>query len=214
MKESTRKVIPGIVIVLLICIAVAVAVYLFTPIGTGRISLSDRQVESLCSAFAGYSESEEGENIETTCQAAVKIFGVAANGELRTIYGYVSQGEYLKHKDKAYEVSGGNWAFMVDVEIQGDDVKIVREYGDGVSSETTYDEMPFRYRFQISNYDAFDASGYCKLGKIADKKAKKELGVPVETKYTLSIDGDSFEIYDMDAEGNVDVIEKGKVKDL
>ena len=73
-----------------------------------------------------------------TNQTAVEIFGVDANGEYKTVYGYVSEGEYLKHKDKAYEVSGGNWPFMVDVEIQGDVVKVVKEYGDGVSSESQY----------------------------------------------------------------------------
>jgi len=36
----------------------------------------------------------------------------------------------------------------------------------------------------------------------------------VETQHTLSIDGDSFEIYDMDSDGNVDVNEKGKGEEL
>ena len=50
-----------------------------------------------------------------------------------------------------------NTQFMVDIEIQGDVVKVVKEYGDGVSSESTYEEMPPRYRFKASNYD----SGRC-----------------------------------------------------
>ena len=60
----------------------------------------------------------------------------------------------------------------------------------------------------------YDASGYCRLGKEADKKAETVLGVPVETKYTLSIDGKYYEIYEIDSEGNVDIQEKGRTDDL
>ena len=132
----------------------------------------------------------------------------------KTIFGYVSEGQYVKHKNKAYDISGGNYEFMADVTVNGNNVEIVKTYGDGVSSESTYEEMPFRYRFKISNYDPYDSNGYCKVAKEADKKAKKILGVPVETKYTLSIDGDKYEIYDIDTEGNVDTIETGEVDDL
>ena len=71
--------------------------------------------------------------------------------------------------------------------------------------------MPPRYRFKASNYD----SGRCyKLQKTADKKAEEALGVAVERKYTLSIEGEHFKIYDMDTEGNVEIMEEGNVADL
>lgn len=171
-------------ILVIFCIVTGAVLYLFSPIGTGNHSLNERQVESLCSAFAGKPDSEyDGQDV--TCQAAVKIFGTKTKGNLKTIYGYVSEGQYLKYRDKAYNISGGNFEFMADVSIHGEDVTIVKTYGDGVSSESTYEEMPFRYRFKLSHYEAFDSSGYCKLAKEADKKAEKVLGVPVETKYTL-----------------------------
>ena len=198
-------------ILVLIIILIGALIYLFAHVGTERSSLNDKQIESLCVAFAEEPGTDEGGDSEVTNQAAVEIFGVDANGEYKTVYGYVSEGEYLKHKDKAYEVSGGNWPFMVDVEIQGDVVKVVKEYGDGVSSESTYEEMPPRYRFKASNYD----SGRCyKLQKTADKKAEEALGVAVERKYTLSIEGEHFKIYDMDTEGNVEIMEEGNVADL
>lgn len=176
----------------IICIVTGTVLYLFSPVGTGNHSLNERQTESLCSAFAGEPESEyDGQDV--TCQAAVKIFGVTDRGSLKTIYGYVSGGEYLKYRNKAYNISGGNYEFMVDVSIHGDDVKIIKTYGDGVSSESTYEEMPFRYRFQLSHYDAYDSSGYCKIAKEADRKAENVLGVPIETKYTLQEAKKSFE---------------------
>lgn len=202
-----------IILAIIICVVAGAILYLFTPIGTGNHSLNERQIESLCTAIAGEPESEF-DSLDATCQAAVKIFGVKNNGDFKTIFGYVSEGQYVKHKDKAYDVSGGNYEFMADVTVNGDNVEIVKTYGDGVSSESTYEEMPFRYRFKISNYDAYDSNGYCKVAKEADKKAEKILGVPVETKYTLSIDGDKYEIYDIDTEGNMDIIETGNADDL
>ena len=205
-KMPVKKLIAALIIV-----SIGALIYLFAHVGTERSSLNDKQIKSLCVAFAEEPGTDEGGDPEVTNQTAVEIFGVDANGEYKTVYGYVSEGEYLKHKDKAYEVSGGNWPFMVDVEIQGDVVKVVKEYGDGVSSESTYEEMPPRYRFKASNYD----SGRCyKLQKTADKKAEEALGVAVERKYTLSIEGEHFKIYDIDTEGNVEIMEEGNVADL
>ncbi|MDO4834553.1 MAG: hypothetical protein Q4A40_05920 [Bacillota bacterium] len=209
--EVSRNLMITAVIAILV---IAAAVYIFTPVGTGRTSLSDEQIDSLCTEFAEETETMGIGGADpappATSQAAVKIFGVKDNESCKTIYGYVNYGEFISHGGKAYEVSGGCNAFMIDVKYGGNRTEIVKEYGNGVNSESTYEEMPLRYRLQLSEYD----NGRRRLTEELNRKVEQVLGVPVETEYTLSIDGDAYEIYDIDPEGNITTLEKGKARDL
>lgn len=198
------------IIVLLIIIVACITAYLFTPIGTGRNQLNSEQVDSLRAELSGKNDfvEEYYEKLPNTYQEAIKIFGVESHNDVKTVYGFVWDGYYIKIKDKAYCESGGSYEFMVDVKVDGNDVKIIKTYGDGVSSENTYAEMPWRYSFKISNYDPY------KLKKEVEEKVEAVLGVPVDKKYMLGTDGENYEIYHMDAVGNFTMKEEGKFSDL
>ena len=199
---------------LALCVIIGLSIYIISPIGTHKDYLTSAQVDHLCDCFAEQVSSKQFSDIENTCQAAVDIFGTKGKGEYTTVFGYVSAGEYLKHKDKAYDVSGFNEVFMVKIALDGNEVKIVKQYGDGVSTKSTLKEMPLKYRLMAKRYNAFDENGYCKVAKEADKKAEEALGVPVETGCSLSISGKEYEIFNIDTDGNIICFEKGKRKDF
>lgn len=197
----------GIIAVVLIVLLVLLIV---TPLGTGQKNLNDAQRESLCEAFTSSEELEYEEILPSANIAAVKIFGVDRNGDNAYVYGYVSYGEYVKFKGSLYDMSGGNYPFKVKIKYSGDDVAIVKEYGDGVTDEATIKEYPLRYKIKYLLYKPYDNSGYCKVKKQADKKAEEVLGAPIDTQYTLMIDGNKYEIYNYN--GDMEIIEKGTLQ--
>ena len=82
-----------IIIAAIVCVIAVAALYLFSPIGTGRDSLNDKQVESLCSYFGeSWFEKASDEaspdfwnDLDTTRQTAVRIIGTEDKGELKVL---------------------------------------------------------------------------------------------------------------------------------
>lgn len=208
MKKIIKYIIIGI------CILLIGTIYLFSSANTHQDALTEAQISSLCDYFASNVSPDKELKAEGTSQAAVKIFGTREKNEFTQVYGCVSSGYYVKHKDKAYDISGFNALFMVDLIKDNDSVKVVKEYGDGVSTQSTLKAMPFRYRLKSKHYNPHDANGYCKVQKDADKKAEQVLGVPVEKSGSISFSGNKYIIFDIDKDGNLIDLEEGKLEDF
>lgn len=207
MKKKGKRIIYIIVLIVLIAL---IALYM---VMTGSFTLNNAQKESLCQQISNSESSYGDEILPGTNQTAVEIFAVQSKGDKKTVYGYLDTGFYVNFKGNAYELSGGSFEFMYDIKADGDDVKILKTYGDGVSSQATYDAMPLPYRiiskFRAKAYDGGNGG----LRKEVHHKVEKALGVPVG-EYTLSIEGNEYEIFDFDKDGNLQVFDSGKLENV
>ena len=212
------KKIAGIItalILLITALGIGIYLYVFSPIGTGLEDLNEKQEQSLCEQFTLGEKQEERYGLPLIEAAAVKIYGVEKSDDTAYVYGYCSNGIYVKFRGKAYDISGGNGDFKVKIKYNGDNVEILESYGDGVTAKSTLEESPLRYKIKSRLYEPYDSEGHCKLKQDTDKKAEAELGVPVETEYNLTIDIENnyYQISTYNDEtGEVDYKEKGSLK--
>ena len=211
---SIKKLKENFVLVIIVALLAFIGLYIFSPIGTGQGDLNKAQRESLCKQFekADLSHIDEIPGLMQTNASAIKIFGVDREGDTADVYGYVSSGTYIKIKDKAYEESGGLYEFKIKIAYDGDDVKIIKRYGDGVSTESTLAEYTLRYKLKYNIY--YWCNFYRNLEEKANKKASKVLGVPVDDDNVLSIEGEDYEIFDFNENNEVVYLDKGKISDL
>lgn len=93
------------------------------------------------------------------------------------------------------------------IRYNGDNVEIVKSYGDGVSTESIMKELPLRYRIKAAVYEP---NGYYKLEKINNGQIEEQWDVLVETEYTMTIDGNHYEVYDITNDGDVIYKYKGE----
>lgn len=202
--------------VIIVVAAVVLIALMFTPLNISQYQLNAAQKQNLFNALAGTDsdDCEEGEFKNSAIVSSVDIFGISGFGKKKTVYGYIDYGLYVEAKGKGYEISGGLYEFMADVEIDGDTVSIIKEYGDGVSTMTTLKEMPLRYRCKWEIYTGLGMDQW--LLARTQGKVKDVLGVPADTVNTLSIDEDgTYMIYDWDNEKHEpDVKYQGKISEL
>lgn len=185
-----KKILVGVVVVM----AVAV-MWVVSPIGTGQNYLSEVQKYNLCEALAGdVSHEDYYDNLgfEVTATAAINVMGVQKNGDEFYVYGQEYDGEFVSFKGAAYETSGGCGDFMVKIRCNGDDVDLVKVYGDNVTTQATWDAMPLRYRLKAQLLSG--EYGYEILEQELYKKVEARLGVPVDSEYQIDITDDMIEV--------------------
>ncbi|MDO4976811.1 MAG: hypothetical protein Q4E53_06070 [Eubacteriales bacterium] len=186
---------------------------LFTPLNVSQFMLNSAQRDSLCEALSDTSW-EDHEFKNSTIVASIDIFGVSGLGKHKTVYGYFNDGFYIEAHEKGYDISGSLNEFMVDIEVDGDNISIIKEYGDGVTSAATIEKMPWRYRCKRYIYVSMglDQQLYART----KKKVKRKLGVPADMINTLSIneENSTYEIYDMNDNDEIIIQYSGKTSEL
>lgn len=189
---------------------------LFTPLNLSQFMLTPAQRQSLCESLVeldslGWGEAEFK---NSAVISSMKIFGISGMGKHKTVYGYLYDGLYVEVQEKGYDVSGSLAEFMVDIEVDGDEVSIIKKYGDNVSTASTLEEMPLRYRCKWQIYVGLELDQ--QLLNKANRRVKKTLGVPADTVNTLSIDDENgtYEIYDIKQDGKINVVYSGKIDEL
>lgn len=188
-----KKILIGAVAVLALA-----AVWVLSPIATGQNYLNENQKASLCDTFAGAVDAGEMEfyksiGAEAATAAAIDVLGVQKNGDGFYVYGYESDGEYVNFKGEAYNTSGGRGEFMVEIYCDGDDVEVVEVFGDGVTTQATWEAMPLRYRLKAQLFSG--EFGYGMLEKELHQKIETKLGVPVNDEYHFSAEGGIIEVF-------------------
>lgn len=205
-----------IIKVIIVVAAALLITFMLAPLNISQYQLNAAQRQSLCNALADTDPEDwgEGEFKNSAVVASVDIFGISGSGKKKTVYGYSNDGLYVEAKGKGYEISGGLHEFMADIEIDGDTVSIIKEYGDGVSTMSTLEEMPLRYRCKWEIYTGLGMDQW--LLARTQEKVKDVLGVPADTVNTLSIDEDgTYMIYDWDDQKHEpDVKYQGKISEL
>lgn len=179
---------------------------LFTPLNISQFRLNALQRQNLCEALADDFEWEDREFINSAVASSLDIFGISGFGNKMTVYAYLSEGLYIEAKGKGYEISGGLSEIMADIKVKGDNVEIVKKYGDGVSTMETLSEMPLRYRCKWGIYTSLNLEQVLHLR--TNGIAEEKLGVPVDSQNTLSIDQERgiYMIYDWDIVKNEEIV--------
>lgn len=203
--------------IIIAVIAIIILLMLFTPLNISQYQLNAAQRQSLCDALVDTDPDDwgDGKFRNSAVLASVDIFGISGFGKNKTVYGYLDEGLYVEANGKGYDISGGLFEFMVDIETDGDKVSIIKEYGDGVSTMTTLKEMPLLYRCKWEVYVGMGMDQW--LRARTQKRVKDILGVPADTINTLSIDEEegTYMIYDWNNEKNEpDVKYQGKITEL
>ena len=202
---------------IILIVAIVILLLMFTPLNISQYQLNATQRQNLCNALADISQDDwgDGEFKNSAVIASVDVFGISGFGKKKTVYGYLDEGLYVEANDRGYDIGGGLFEFMIDIEIDGDTVSIIKEYGDGVSTMTILKEMPLRYRCKWKVYVGMGMDQL--LRARTQKKVKDVLGVPADTLNTLSIDEDegTYMIYDWNNEKNEPVVKyQGKLAEL
>lgn len=196
-------------------VLVGLFIYFFAPIEAG--GFNRMQMDSLSKEFVRIEKYEplEFPKATNTQQATVKILEISKNkGNIKTLYGYFFGGNYVKIHDIAYCDSGSSGPFMVDVKETKTELKIIKVYGDGFSSQSVLKAAPFRIRQKLISFPAFDQNGQNILSKKNGIKVKEVLGVPENPDLHVERKGDKYYVKSTDDKGNSKVIRSGNVKDL
>ena len=160
----------------------------------------------------GYDDETEMKELgfETTDQLVLKVFGSeeVEDGVIR-VYGYEYDSQFVNFKGKAYDLRGGLGPVVVDVKKDGDNIKIVKLYGDKATTDEEYEMMPEDYRKRAQN---FEGKASDTLSPDMNSRVEKALGVQVDEQYDLRIDGDKYQIYEYT--DDVNVIDEGKLSDV
>jgi len=196
--------------VIVLCIAVLV-ISTFVLYGCNRTTdLTAEQIESLCEQLAEVDDSYV-ELVPTKAAAAIHVYGVERNGDIGYVYCYTSDGTYVKVKNKAYMISGGNGPEILSVEFDDDDVLLLERMG-SVSSLETLKNFPLKFRLKNWFYVADTSSGYCKLTLEEAEKIEEAWNVEVELEYCIDIFEDgTYEVWNWVDDGPV-TIETGKIE--
>lgn len=201
---------------ILLIVATVILILMFTPLNISQYQLNSAQRQNLCNALIDISPDDLGDRKfkNSAVVASVDVFGISGFGKRKTVYGYLDEGFYVEANGKGYDISGGIFEFVVDIETDGDAVSIIKEYGDGVSTMSTLKEMPLRYRCKWEVYVGLGMDQL--LRERTQKKVKTILGVPADTRNTLSIEEDgTYIIYDWNNEKNEpDIKYRGKISEL
>ena len=174
--------------------------YIFTSAFTSQDLLSDEQMSSLKEILKN-SKCDDVDiyNLPHFCDDDLDIFGMRKNGDLIDIYGVYSSAFVVKFKGYAYVISGGSGYTYLQISLNNDKVKIVNE--ESVSDKRTLSYFPFRYRLKAKFYDV---EGVWPKFK---KKIESRYRVVFDDEWTLSIDGNNYELFTFK---NNDIVYKEK----
>ncbi len=205
MVGSKKKwIVIGIAVVSVIIIGIVIFACTETTGGLSEAQISSLETE-LLKEYQAEAAVFERDNFRGTYQLDLHVLGTdKIDGGLR-VYGYESCGYFIDFRGKAYEDSAGSGPIVCDIETNGDDVKIIKRYGDGISIDEEMEMMPFLAKVRMRDIDTDDERRDSGLYE----KVENELGVPVEKEYTLSIEGDKYEIYDWDTD--LVIIDEGEL---
>ncbi len=200
--SKNKWIVIGIAVISVIVIGIVIYACTETTGGLSEAQISNLETELLKEYRT---EDFEEYNFRGTQQLDLNVFGTEKiDGGLR-LYGYESFGYFIDFRGKAYEESGGRGPVVCDIEIDGDDVTVIKRYGEGVTEDVEKEMMPFLAKVRMRDIDTDDERRDSGLYE----KVENELGVPVEKEYTLSIEGDKYEIYDWDTD--LVIIDEGEL---
>lgn len=158
--------------------------------------------------------------------ADAEILGLDNEGDKGTAYVYLDCSEFVKLKDKTYEMSGSAGEAIVRFTYTEDGPVLdeVEWSADGSDHDKWIEEnFPEEYYKEWKAYDANDENGKPKLAAGIYEKVEKAMGAPVEQENLLNIDTDkgTYEIVKVIESGegedysfDTETIENGKLSDL
>lgn len=188
-------------LIIIAAVLLLAALWVLSPIGTGQNYLTENQKASLCDALAVEVDAGEAAfyksiGAEAATAAVIDILGVQKTGNEFYVYGHENYGEFVSFKGEAYETSGGNGVFMVKIRCDGDDVEIAETFGDGVSTQATWEAMPLRYNLKAQLFNPYTSGiGNDVMRQELHRKIESKLGVPVNDEYVFSAEGGMIEVF-------------------
>lgn len=192
------------ILVLILIIGIPIYIYLFTDIGTGKSILSDSDMETLKeelnNKYYNYGSSGEISKLPYEIANEYEIYGIIKNNNAYYIYGYASTQVMVNFKGKAY-VSSGKWGnFYAKATIADNNKLLIIDFS---NEKDVYYVMPSRCKkkSKVFNKEKFN-------NKIRNEVSNR-LGVPFEKDYELKINGNHYELYYRDKNGNNTLKEEG-----